>query len=176
MTLPAIPDASLRAGIVQDIVEAVVALPYISGAVDDLPFDLKFPPQPRPGHGAAAQPFAYVADLGESAGYDALTDRVTCTLDVEVVTSFPYSTIDGADGLMPRGRALGGHIQAAVMQDPNRGWQTLTGGDRVKRASRTTESAPPTVSEAVGVGEGLGVVVQRFAIEYLRTPADPGAR
>lgn len=174
--LPVIPDTSLRAGIVQDLVETLIAIEFINGAIDDLPFDMKHPPRPRPGHGSAAHPFSYVADIGETANFDSLTNRVSCVLDIQLDTTFEYSTTDGAQGLMPRGRALGSQIQAAVMRDPNRGMQTLTNGDRVKRASRTTESAPPTVSEAIGVGEGLGVVSQRFAVEYLREPADPGAR
>lgn len=173
--LPVIPDNSLRAGIMLDLVETVVAVPYINGAIDDLPLDYRHPPRPRPGHGNQQLPFSFIGDVSDSGNYNDADYHATCALDVSIETVFDYSTTDGAQGLMPRGRALLGHIQKAVMADPNRGWHVLTNGDRVKRAQRTTEG-PSHVGDLDDPGGGVGIVIQKFTVEYLRTINDPGNR
>lgn len=173
--LPTLTDTSLRAGILLDLVETIIAVPAINGVIDDLPFDYTAPPMPRPGHGKALHPFTYVCETSETASADEYLGPLSCRLAINVETTFEYSTTDGANGLMPRGRALLAAVQQAVLRDPNRGWQTLTNGDRVKRAQRTTEG-PSSVGEAIEVGGGLGVVVQQFTVEYVRSAQDPGAR
>lgn len=167
--------SSFREGIMLDLLEAVVGVAAIRGAIDDVPFDYAKPPSPRPSHGKAYQPFAYLYEGPEQPNFDAMTNTAICTLPVGIEVTFEYSTTNGANGLMPIGRALLADVQRAVMADPNRGWADLPNGDRAKRAQRTVETLS-NIEEAIGVGKGLGVVVLKLNVDYVRNAQEPAAR
>ena len=166
-------DTSLRSGIMLDLVGTIAAMPEVRGVIDDVPFDYKHPPRPRPSHGVAAQPYAYVFEGDENPNSDEFFVRAVCELPVTIELTYEYSKTDGANGLQPRGRALLAALQRAVMADPNRGQHTLTSGDTATRAQRTRELFNHIEETAV---DGLGIVVTRWGVQYLRDVRDPGNR
>lgn len=165
--------SSIREGILLDIVEVLAARPEIKGVIDDVPFDYAHPPRPRPSHGKQAHPFAYVFEGEEMPNSDE-TSLAQCDLQVTVEVTYEYSKTDGARGMKPTGRALLAAIQTALMADPNRGSQALTSSaTAVKRAQRTRELFNAIEETAV---DGLGVVVTRWGVQYLRDFQDPNNR
>ena len=172
-TLAVLSDTSVPSGIILDIVETIAAMPAVRGVIDDVPFDYRTPPRPRPTHGVAQQPYAYVFEGEEQPNSDEFFVRAVCDLTVTVELTYQYSTTDGAQGMKPRGRALLAALQAALLADENRGTQTLTSGDSVKRATRTRELFNAIEETAV---EHLGVVVLRLGVQYLRDTRDPSNR
>lgn len=172
MTLPVIADSSIRSGILLDLVECVAALPEVMGVVDDVPFDYKKLPRPRPTHGVSQLPFVFVFEGEEQPTLREFDDLAVVHLPVTLECPYKFSTTDGAQGLKPRGRALLAKLQTAVMEDRNRGSQTLTNGDTVKRAVATTE----TLNNIEEIDAELGIVILRLDVEYLRDAHDPGQR
>lgn len=165
--------SSIREGILLDVVETLAALEDVKGVVDDVPFDYAHPPRPRPTHGKPYHPFAYVFEGEEAPNVDE-TSLAQCELQITVECTYEYSRTDGARGMKPVGRDLLAKIQRALMTDPNRGAQPLTStATAVKRAQRTRELFNAIEETAV---DGLGVVVSRWGVQYVRDVQDPNNR
>ena len=155
--------SSLREEAIANLLSTVAVIDGIRGAIDEVPFDYRKPPLPRPGFGKAYHPYAYIFDGEElptrSEEYHGF---YYCDLPVTVEVTFEYSATSG-DGLKQKGRAILAAIQRGVMADPSRGGVAMM---TLEDRNAIEETA----------AELLGVVVWQGRVQYLRALTDPASR
>lgn len=159
-------DDTIRQGIIDDLMQAIYAIPEINGVIDDLPPTnlAEPPPRPRSGFGVDELPFAYVVDGLERPSIDETVAMYDCWLPVEIAVLYRFERDDADKGCKRLGRKLLGDLQAGIMVDPNRG----------RRAYNTVEDENE-VGEAVAE-EHLGIAVWRGRVNYSRSRKNPASR